>query len=158
MRSKWSKEGAGLVVLNPKLHTLTQRENRENLRVGKVPGMRGFAFETIEPGETVYDALVRILDEEYTGIPTPSWPPKFIGERLIFGEISADIFVTTTNSFKLPITVSADPEVDDHRWESFEQALGSWLRPGVRDVFELLRGHREEMIRPQFEWSQSLAG
>lgn len=153
----WKKEGVGLIVFNPNRHILTQKEFRESSRVGRQPGMRGFALETMKPGETVPIALIRMLGEELPGISV-KWPPELIGEYPIFGKISADIYLTTTSSLdKLPVQVDEDPEVGDYRWEPIRQALGTWLRPGVRDVLAALLLKQCETATPQRELLRNLA-
>lgn len=150
------KDGVGLIVRNPKNQILTLQELLPNFRVGREPGMRGFALETMKPGETVPITLLRMLGEELPGIRV-NWPPEFIGEYPIFGKISADIFLATTKSFNLPVQVNDPPEVGFYRWESIEQALGTRLRPGVRNVLDALLLKWRNIATPEPALTQNLA-
>lgn len=149
--------GVGLFVVSPSLHPrsyLTVEEFTTKKSTFKIAGMRSFPMETIEPGETQAQALIRLLREELVISPEVSII-DLATIMLMQVEISTGIWVNdylldapTESIFSIG---STRHEVGNISWTTFDQLNESFTtkyryRPSNH---EIIRAYQKYLSNPE---------
>jgi 8-oxo-dGTP pyrophosphatase MutT (NUDIX family) len=134
--------GVGLLLREPAGKVLILRELQSKPHYGKYAGMLTLPFETIEDGETTYDALRRLIHEEI-GVEIVEIAVDLVSFKEFFielsGDYSAQLFVFTGTVTQQFIACPNDTDVEYYDWMS------------PQDILRLDPRHRRQEVVPIFD-------
>lgn len=139
--------GVGALIVTPNDLFYSIRETRTNRKTGKVKDMISAPMETVEPGESLEEAMGRLFTEE-VGLPANvSLLPRGKICRIQLTPrvwLHAYLF-TTEQTFEIRPGTAAD--VADPAWRSISQVLDEMRerpRPGLREFIKSYRAWQKE--------------
>ncbi|MBI5405382.1 MAG: NUDIX hydrolase [Candidatus Kerfeldbacteria bacterium] len=129
--------GVALIVINPSGHIMVLQELEDKPHLGKYAGMWSIPMETLEPSETHYAGLRRLMTEELPGLRVEhlSLDCAPIGCYRIAAQVWVTLYVARASTFDLP-KPNGDREVGQHEWVPIAEGLNRWLRRGAAEMIE----------------------
>lgn len=145
------KKGVGALIVTPEGYFLSIEEGSTKRETAKIKGMRSLPMETVEPGETREQALIRALTDEEVkvGISLNLEARRLLCRiQLTPGVWLYAYLIEAPEQF--PVQKGNAPDALNPGWNHINQVLNSIptdrnFRPGVREVIksylEYLRGN-----------------
>lgn len=151
------KGGVGALIIKDKNQFLTIEELQSSRDHQRLSGMRSMSFETIEPGETHQQALVRALAIEEFQLGRLTGSKLLTNTKLCQVQINTGIWlhaylisIVIPEGFSITIGKSVD-EVANPDWALINDVLteetGSRrFRPGNREVLQSYLKYRQDLL------------
>lgn len=140
--------GVALIVANPAGRILVLRELEDKPPLGKFAGDWSIPMETLEPGESHFDGLCRLVREELPGLSADRislWNAP-VGSYRIAPRVWATLYVALASTFDLP-SPNGDREVESHEWAHPAEVLERQLRCGAAEMIDDFVGRNTKVRR-----------
>lgn len=151
------KEGVGALILKDENRFLTIEELQSSRDHQRLSGMRSMSFETIEPGETHQQALVRALAIEEFKLGRLTGSKLLTNTKLCQVQINTGIWlhaylipIVIPEGFLITVGESID-EVANPDWARISDALAEQIgsrrfRPGNREILQSYLKYRQGLL------------
>jgi len=129
--------GVALIVTNPAGLILVLRELEDKPHLGKYARDWSIPMETLEPDETHYSGLRRLVREELPGLSVERLALDCtpVGTYRIVPRVWVTLYVALASTFDLPIP-NGDREVGSHQWALALEVLDRQLRCGAAEMID----------------------
>lgn len=132
--------GVGAFIVTPDGYFLTIEEGETKRQTGKIKGMRSLPMETVEPGETFQEALVRAINDEEVQAPELN---NFVTEQKLCQIQNTPGVWLHVYLIRVPTPFALQegnaPDALHPKWMHIHEVLSSKteeraFRPGTREV------------------------